>query len=108
MLFLNCFDTVRKSIWSVKKLSDEVLAWLCLDLGTNDFKALYKCCIIIMVALWNRADHYIFMLWFVLSSSSVCLSVLGWVRKEGHLWITGPGFHRPGHPLVNQGCISSR
>jgi len=21
---------------------------------------------IIMVALWNRADHYIFMLWFVL------------------------------------------
>ena len=21
-----------------------------------------------MVALWNRADHYIFMLWFVLSS----------------------------------------
>jgi len=22
-----------------------------------------------MVALWNRADHYIFMLWFVLSSS---------------------------------------
>jgi len=24
---------------------------------------------VIMVALWNRADHYIFMLWFVLSSS---------------------------------------
>jgi len=23
--------------------------------------------IIIMVALWNKADHYIFMLWFVLS-----------------------------------------
>jgi len=23
-----------------------------------------------MVALWNRADNYIFMLWFVLSSSS--------------------------------------
>jgi len=23
---------------------------------------------IIMVALWNRADHYIFMLWFVFSS----------------------------------------
>jgi len=23
-----------------------------------------------MVALWNRADHYIFMRWFVLSSSS--------------------------------------
>jgi len=22
-----------------------------------------------MVALWNRADHYIFMLWFVLLSS---------------------------------------
>jgi len=27
-------------------------------------------CILVMVALWNRADHYIFMLWFVLSSSS--------------------------------------
>jgi len=25
---------------------------------------------VIMVALCNRADHYIFMLWFVLSSSS--------------------------------------
>ena len=24
---------------------------------------------LIVVALWNRADHYIFMLWFVLSSS---------------------------------------
>ena len=24
----------------------------------------------VMVALWNRADHYIFMLWFVLLSSS--------------------------------------
>ena len=23
---------------------------------------------VVMVALWNRADHYIFMLWFVLSS----------------------------------------
>jgi len=23
-------------------------------------------CLVIMVALWNRADHYIFMLWFVL------------------------------------------
>ena len=22
--------------------------------------------ILVMVALWNRADHYIFMLWFVL------------------------------------------
>jgi len=25
---------------------------------------------IFMVSLWNRADHYIFVLWFVLSSSS--------------------------------------
>jgi len=25
-------------------------------------------CELFMVALWNRADHYIFMLWFVLSS----------------------------------------
>jgi len=25
---------------------------------------------VVMVALWNRADHYIFMLWFVLLSSS--------------------------------------
>jgi len=29
------------------------------------------CCslVIVMVALWNRADHYIFILWFLLSSS---------------------------------------
>ena len=27
-------------------------------------------CYFIMVALWNRADHYIFMLWFVLLLSS--------------------------------------
>jgi len=24
---------------------------------------------LVMVALWNRADHYIFALWFLLSSS---------------------------------------
>jgi len=30
--------------------------------------------LLIMVALWNRADHYIFMLWFVLSSSSFFIS----------------------------------
>jgi len=28
------------------------------------------CCFFIMVALWNRADHYIFILWFHLLSSS--------------------------------------
>jgi len=27
-----------------------------------------------MVAIWNRADHYIFMLWFVLLFSSPNLS----------------------------------
>jgi len=32
----------------------------------QDFKALYKYCIIIMVALCNTADHYIFILWFLL------------------------------------------
>jgi len=26
--------------------------------------------LLIMVALWNRADHYIFILWFLSSSSS--------------------------------------
>ena len=28
----------------------------------QDFKVLYKCCIIIIVAVCNRADHYIFAL----------------------------------------------
>jgi len=30
----------------------------------------YELCFqrVIMVALWNRADHYIFMMWFVLPS----------------------------------------
>jgi len=26
------------------------------------------CCCVVMVALWNRADHYIFALWFLSSS----------------------------------------
>ena len=30
--------------------------------------------LLIMVALWNSADHYIFMLWFLLSFSSPNLS----------------------------------
>jgi len=36
-----------------------------------------------MVALWNRADHYIFMLWFVLSSSSFFAMLSACV----HLWL---------------------
>jgi len=41
-------------------------------LQTDHYKLfdLYTKRSVIMVALWNRADHYIFMLWFVLSSSS--------------------------------------
>jgi len=31
---------------------------------------------LIMVALWNRADHYIFILWFLLSSSSFFLRLI--------------------------------
>ena len=31
-------------------------------------KASFKT-VVFMVALWNRADHYIFILWFLLSSS---------------------------------------
>jgi len=29
---------------------------------------LSNCWALVMVALWNRADHYIFTLWFLLSS----------------------------------------
>jgi len=32
------------------------------------------CAVLFVVALWNRADHYIFMLWFVLLSSSFFLA----------------------------------
>jgi len=31
--------------------------------------------VIIMAALWNRAGHYIFVLWFLSICLSVCLSV---------------------------------
>jgi len=31
-----------------------------------DMTSLFRLREIVMVALWNRADHYIFMLWFVL------------------------------------------
>jgi len=30
--------------------------------------------LLVMVALWNRTDHYIFILWFLLSSSSFFFS----------------------------------
>ena len=46
--------------------------FLCKELpfdGRNDctcIKILVMLIFLIMVALWNRADHYIFMLWFVL------------------------------------------
>jgi len=33
------------------------------------FLLLYQA-LVFMAALWNRADHYIFALWFLLSSSS--------------------------------------
>jgi len=42
--------------------------WLVGECGELWGRRLYSS--LIMVALWNRADHYIFMLWFVLSSSS--------------------------------------
>jgi len=27
----------------------------------------YKTIVVVMVALWNRADHYVFAMWFLLS-----------------------------------------
>ena len=47
-------------------LSDEDIA----AVGTAARGRLSSTNILVMVALWNRTDHYIFMLWFVLSSSS--------------------------------------
>ena len=35
-----------------------------------------------MVALWNRADHYIFILWFLSSSSSVFFSLPNLSRRR--------------------------
>ena len=45
---------------------------------------LHVCCLI-MVALWNRADHYIFILSFVLSSSSFFPPQIGCVPYF-HTW----------------------
>jgi len=37
---------------------------------------------IVMAALWNRAGHYIFMLWFLSSYSIYLSSFLGPVRQN--------------------------
>jgi len=41
--------------------------WKCEALGSN--LAMTQFPFFIMVTLWNRADHYIFALWFLLLSS---------------------------------------
>jgi len=35
--------------------------------------------VVIMVALWNRADHYIFMLWFLLLFPRLISAVTDWM-----------------------------
>ena len=53
----------------VEDFSKKILTGLMLFevlMMSNDFLQ----CLLIMVALWNRADHYIFVLLFVLLSSS--------------------------------------
>jgi len=52
---------------------------------------LSRCCcvIIIMVALWTRGDHYIFILWFLLSCSFFprLISAVGdWMSAYFHTW----------------------
>ena len=55
-------------------LSSLLLSWV-LDLGCRHWRAE-----VIMVALCNRADHYIFMLWFVLLLSSFMVAL--WNRAD--------------------------
>jgi len=42
---------------------------------------------IIMVALCNRADHYIFMLWFVLLLLLLLLMVALWNRADHYIFM---------------------
>ena len=41
----------------------------CVLPGWRDWRSMSR---LVMVALWNRADHYIFMLWFVLLMVALC------------------------------------
>jgi len=58
----------RPSRWALAHILVFVVFDLVLSCGVT---VVFRCCIgaIIMVALWNRADHYIFTLSFVLFSS---------------------------------------
>ena len=56
---------------------------------------------IIMVALWNRTDHYIFMLWFVLSFSFFSSPNLS--RRRLDTW---PYFHTSCGLSANLECMS--
>jgi len=53
LLCIRCAGAMRK--W----LSNRHMCWLV--------------CLFVIVALWNRADHYIFMLWFLTSSFMAAL-----------------------------------
>ena len=39
-----------------------------------------------MVALWNRADHYIFILWFLLLSSSSFFFMVALCNRADHIY----------------------
>ena len=41
---------------------------------------------IVMVALWNRADQYIFALWFLLFFPRLISAVAGWMSAVLHTW----------------------
>jgi len=58
-LFLRVLDSPKYSVQALM-VSVAVYCLLCIVLHTAIF----------MVALWNRADHYIFILWFLLLLSS--------------------------------------
>jgi len=55
------------------KANDGVLAKCCLPFYSYNSVVRWPV-LIIMAALCNRAGHYIFALWFLSSSSSICLS----------------------------------
>jgi len=60
---------------------------------------------LVMVALWNRTNHYIFILWFLLLLSSFVFSSPNLSGRNGclpyfHTWCGGCGFS------VNLECMS--
>ena len=70
----HCISPLTQSSKSVsEQCNSQSCGWIFMKFGQQIDYGLEKSSL--WSALWNRADHYIFMLWFVLSSSSSFFSL---------------------------------